>query len=377
MNILITPDKFKGTLSSTEICDILEKSIAAKAKNVSIDCLPIADGGDGSLAALFSSLNLERVEVKSVDPLGRSLDTFYYRKNNVAYIELAHTSGLVLLTSEERDPTKTSSFGTGLVIKEALLSGCQTINLFIGGSATNDAGMGIAQALGVAFYDEKGDVLAANGGRLKKVRKIRKSAFLKPLTLQLNILCDVANPLLGPNGAAHIYARQKGADDAMIGSLEDGMIHFTAVLREHYSVDVSGFQGGGAAGGIGAGLNAMFGAKIVPGFETIAKWLQLEDKIREADVVITGEGALDHQSLHGKVVSGVATLCKRYHKPLVLMVGQNRLDRTALEKFNAAKVYEIMDHASGLEDAFSRSGTHLQKMGEIFGESLNSGLLSQ
>lgn len=377
MKILITPDKFKGTLSSIEICDILEKSIAATAKNVRIECLPIGDGGDGSLAALLPSLNLERIAVRSVDPLGRSIGSFYYRNNNAAYIELAHTSGLVLLSSDERDPSKTSSFGTGLVIKEALLSGCQTINLFIGGSATNDAGIGIAKALGVTFYNESGDLLGANGGNLMEIKKIEESPFLKQLEFQLNILCDVANPLLGPNGAAHIYARQKGADDAMITDLENGMTHLSTVLKERYGVDVSSVQGGGAAGGIGAGLQAMLGAELVPGFETIAKWLQLEDQIKGADLVITGEGALDQQSLQGKVVSGVANLCKRHHKPLVLMVGQNRLDRAKLDILDAVKVYAIMDYTTHLEDAFSRSADHLHKMGEIFGESLNSGSLSQ
>lgn len=377
MKILIAPDKFKGTLSSIEICEILEKSIVATTENVEVTCLPIADGGDGSLAALLPSLDLEQVKVNSVDPLGRSIASFYYRKNNVAYIELAHTSGLVLLSSEERDPSQTSSFGTGLVIQEALLSGCQTINLFIGGSATNDAGSGIASALGVTFYNEKGDLLDANGGHLKEIKKIKESPFLKPLTLQMNILCDVANPLLGQNGATHIYARQKGADDTMIKFLEDGMTHFSTVLSDHYGLDVSSVNGGGAAGGIGAGLRAMLGAELVPGFETIAAWLQLEDKIKDADIVITGEGALDDQSLQGKVVSGVAAICQKYQKPLVLMVGQNRLDMDAVNKLNAIKVYEIMDHASNLEDAFSRSADHLQKMGEIFGASLNSGLLSQ
>lgn len=323
----------------------------------SFELHPMADGGDGSLAILREALDLRRVSVTVEDPLGRSIATEYLNNETTAYIEVASASGLVLLDPSERNPALTSSYGTGQMILDATKQGKRKVYLFLGGSTTNDLGFGIAAALGFKFSSAGQIIERPAGGDLGAIDRIQGPET--ELDLELVMLCDVKNPLFGPNGAAHVYARQKGADAAGIEQLDAGLQSSSKVLKEQWGKDVSRLQGGGAAGGIAAGLYALLGARIQPGFATINELTGLEAKVAAADLVISGEGMLDGQSLEGKVVDGVAQLCRKYQKPLHLFVGDSSLDEKAISAQGIASVQTIRSKATDLADAMVKGAEYL------------------
>ncbi|MEZ4983492.1 MAG: glycerate kinase [Saprospiraceae bacterium] len=325
MNILICPDKFKGSLSAMEVCQAIGKGIRARYPEAAITFHPMADGGDGSLQILAHQLGLRSKELETTDPLGRKIRASYYYAADTAFIELASASGLVLLTPAERNALATSTFGTGQMMVDAIQSGFRNIYLFLGGSATNDAGMGIMAALGFEFLSQEGNVLSPIGAHLPQIAQIRNRSSIDFSQVQITLLCDVTNPLYGPDGAAYVYARQKGATDEEIVWLDHALQHIGQIIFHYTGVDTSYLPGTGAAGGVGASLVALCGAKIERGFATIAELTGLPARIHASDWVISGEGRLDSQSLQGKVVDGVASLCRQYHKPLTLLVGKNEL----------------------------------------------------
>jgi len=357
MNVLIATDKFKGSLSAEEVGEAISRGLRNANPNLTIRFHPMADGGDGSLDILKSHLNLEALEVDTVDPLGRRMRAQYYKGKGIAFIEVASASGLVLLENHERNPLLTSTYGTGLMIRDAIVKGCHEIYLFLGGSATNDAGMGIAAALGCEFLDEDGTVLAPTGQNLTKVRSIKKSQLKE---IQFTLLCDVTNPMFGYKGAAYVYAPQKGADDEMIKYLDGGLQNFNKVIQQQLNRDVNQLEGSGAAGAIGAGMVALFDANLKKGFDTIASLTNLEEAIEGADWVISGEGRLDEQSLQGKVIDGVAKLCRKYNKPLRLIVGKNELNPTALSVIGVDTVLAIMDEVPDLQSAMQKAVLYLE-----------------
>ncbi len=366
MTILIAPDKFKGSLSALEVCEAIERGLDERGKPVEVIFHPMADGGDGSLAALKSHLNLEAQNILTIDPLGRAIHAEYYASGNAAFIEVASASGLVLLKEKERNPLKTSTLGTGKMMVDAITKGYQHIYLFLGGSATNDAGMGIATALGYQFLDQTKNILEPVGENLNKVQFIEPSLLTDLQNVKMTLLCDVTNPLHGSDGAAYVYAKQKGADEAQIVYLDNGLKHFGNVLQKQTGIPVAQLSGSGAAGGIGAGLVALFGAKLKSGFDTIAALTGLEEQIRAADWVISGEGKLDRQSLQGKVVDGLAKLCKQHDKPLTLFVGKNELREQDIADLGIKQVYAILAAAKDMEDAMSNGATYLEKMAARF-----------
>ena len=377
MKVLLCPDKFKGSLSAMQVCKAIAAGLAKSQPQAETVFHPMADGGDGSLEILATHLNLQPKTITTTDPLGRPINATYFTSTDAAFIELASASGLVLLKNGERNPLITSSFGSGKMMADALANGFQKIYLFLGGSATNDAGMGIAAALGCQFLDKNGELLEPTGGNLPKVKNIQFDKLggnfkLPPNLLPPNarpnitLLCDVTNPLFGPNGAAHVYARQKGATDEQVAHLDDGLRHFSQILLKETGVEVGALPGSGAAGGIAASLVALFGAKLENGFATIAELTGLEKQIQLADCVITGEGKLDSQSLQGKVVDGVAALCRKHGKPLVLFVGKNELTATELQELGAKQVFSISERATGLEDAMRNGAGYLEEMAASF-----------
>lgn len=362
MKILICPDKFKGSLNADQVCQAIAKGLNRRNNKHEVISHPMADGGDGSLEILSSHMRLKQQLVETTDPLGRKISARYFTSSNEAFIEMATASGLVLLHKDECNPMLTTTYGTGTMIAHAFENGFKNIYLFLGGSATNDGGMGIANALGYQFLDQNGAPLQPIGSNLAKVKRIEKGGLYDLNNLNMFLLCDVTNPLFGPNGAAFVYARQKGATEAQVENLDRGLRHFSKVLREDSGVNVSSLQGGGAAGGIGASLVALFGAKIENGFDALSHLTGLDRKIQVAEWVISGEGQLDSQSLQGKVINGVANLCKKYSKPFSLFVGKNELNQDEIDNLGVREVAAISDLAPDLSDAMLGGAKYLEDM---------------
>ncbi len=366
MKILLAPDKFKGSLTAQAVCAALSKGILHANPQATIIARPMADGGDGSLAILDYYFTLKTITKKVQDPLGRPITATYKMGEGRAYIELAIASGLALLKPEERNCMRTSTYGTGTLIADALDKGATEIFLFLGGSATNDAGMGIATALGCQFLGKNNQELQPIGENLPLIKNIKLSPNFDFNNIKMTLLCDVTNPLFGLNGAAYVYAPQKGATTEQVEYLDKGLRNFSQVVHQQLGIDVSSLPGGGAAGGIGAGLTALLGAKMEKGFAVIAQLTDLEKQIQQADWVISGEGKLDTQSLQGKVIDGVASLCKKHQKPLYLFVGKNDLPKQVTDNLAIKQIFSIAKNAKNLEDAMLNGAKYLEEMAQLF-----------
>ncbi len=336
MKIVCASDSFKGSLTSEEICKIITKTANTIFASANVIGIPMADGGEGTLDALLNGYSIyaenhglsspiERIPIAVRDPLGRSIMSEYGRITSsdsmTAVIELAKASGLTLLESSERCPLLTSTYGTGQMIRDAVTHGARKLIIGIGGSATNDGGTGAMEALGAKFYDADGKLLSGNGENLIKIARMEwdRSPWM---SIDVNVMCDVKNPLTGSNGATRVYGSQKGATPEMLDRLEQGMMNYASVLSDFFGTNVSDIVGGGAAGGIGAALSLFLGAKLKSGAETILHLYHFPTLIKDADLVITGEGSLDSQTANGKVVSIVADYCAEEKIPCCAVVGR-------------------------------------------------------
>ena len=350
-------------MTSDEVCMAIRQGLRNKSHNYEIELHPLADGGDGSIDILNRYLHLQKHKVDTVDPLGRPISTYYFSLEDTAFIELAKSSGLRLLDQDEYNPLFTSTLGTGYIIQDAVQKGYRNIYLFLGGSATNDAGMGIATALGYTFLDNLKKPLLPIGGNLGRVFQISKNAGLEHFSdLQFTLLCDVNNPLYGPNGAAYVFAGQKGADNKMIKKLDEGLQHFAFMLSEYSGKKVAKLPGCGTAGGTPASILTLFNARIKSGIDTFIELTHLAQKIKESDIVISGEGKLDITSTQGKLISGVSHLCKKYEKPLFLFVGKNELPLIDQEALSIKNIFEISDIANGEKDAMNKAKDYLEQL---------------
>ena len=362
MKVLIAPDKFKGSLSSIDVCSALTKGLRKNNSNIDIIACPLADGGDGSLQVINYYFNLKPQELIVSDPLFSPIKSTYYLSQNTAYIEMSLASGLLLLSEEDRNCMFTSSFGTGELIKDALKKGATTINLFIGGSATNDGGIGIASALGYRFYDASENLLSPIGKNLLLINRIDKSEVVFDFQkVNLKVLSDVNNPLFGKNGAAYIYAAQKGASLIEIEKLDQGLVNLESKLLEHDFPSVAKISGAGAAGGVGGGAVAFLGAQLVSGIENFLEITQLEKLIKDCDLVITGEGKLDLQTQEGKVISGVCNLAKKYNKSIIAVCGD--ADKDIHDSLGLKKVYTILDKTNSIEKSMENAEKYLIEIG--------------
>lgn len=324
MKVLIAPNSMKGSLAATDFAAAVEKAFSETCPGFfQTRCLPVADGGDGTAEVLIHSLPLDKHYTHVHDPLGRTVKAEFGYRDGIAVIEMASASGMKLLKKEELNPIKTSSFGTGQMILEAARLGARTILLGVGGSATVDGGMGMLEALGFRFYDDAGNWLSGNGGNLQLVNRIDSSGITNLNNVEIKIISDVDNPLLGDNGAARVFGPQKGASPAIIPGLEKGLANFANRISEITGTDISNQKGSGAAGGIAIGMAAFFGAEIVPGAEFILDLLNFDEHLLCADVVITGEGKFDSQSQHDKAPWVVAQKAKKAGKPVYAIVGIN------------------------------------------------------
>ncbi len=348
MKIVLIPDKFKGSLSAAEVIEALTKGIKRANPNTVISSLITSDGGDGFLDAVQQTHNLEKVYCEAVDPLGRPISApyLYDVEKKTAYIELAQCSGMVLLTKEERNPMKTSTLGTGLQIKHAIKQRAEVIYIGLGGSATNEGGIGIAHGLGFRFLDKKGGVLPPTGQSLPHIHSIETDGVSSDLkNIQFHAVNDVNNPLTGPNGAAFVYARQKGAGEAQIKALDAGLSQLHKLVEEKWHRSYAELPGAGAAGGTAYGLKSFFGATFIKGIDFMFALSEVDAVFKENDVdlIITGEGAIDEQTLHGKLIHGVLELSKRYKTPVIAVCGLLELDKSTAEANGLKTILEIRD----------------------------------
>lgn len=349
MTILIAPDKFKGSLSAVEVCEAIQVGIHRFNSDIKININPLADGGEGSLKILQQYIDSQKVTLSVADPLMRPIQAEYLIAQQTAYIEMFAASGLVLLAESERNCMNTTTFGTGEMILDAIRRGIRDIVLFIGGSATNDVGIGMASALGYRFLDADKNPIHPIGKNLSKIKFIdNKNSLLNLAEVSVRVLCDVTNPLYGTQGAAYTYARQKGANDEEIEHLDKGLRNIAEVLKANDYPDVADLEGAGAAGGMGGGAVAFLGAKMVSGINFFIELTDLEAKIQEADLVITGEGKFDEQTLQGKVINGITELAQKHDVPVVVICGVSEMDG---EKMGIKKVYSVMDISSSVEEA--------------------------
>ena len=365
MNILICPDKFKSSLNAFEVLNAIKDGILQQVPKVDIQIHPLADGGDGSINVLSHFLPLEEVSITTVDPLGRNITASYFRQNKTAYIELSKAAGIHLLQKDELLPLQTSTLGTGHQIAHAVSTGCDKVYLFIGGSATTDSGMGIAHALGVRFFDKEKKILNPIGANLTHVFHIDTAGLMQEvLNTEIIILCDVENVLCGVQGAAHVYGPQKGANPDVVKQLDAGLQNFAKVIHSQFGKDISTIIGGGAAGGTAAGLVGLIDATIKKGIDTIMTLTDFEQKVISADMVISGEGKIDNQTLYGKTIAGVSHLCEKYKKPLFLFCGDNQLTSAEASNFYHSGIMSIMEYTGGdNSEAMSYTKKYLQKMG--------------
>jgi len=369
--IIIAPDKFKESLTGLQFCDAIEKGIRKHVPDIEIEKLPLADGGDGTVEVLKYYLDGEMISLNVNDPLGRKVEAsyLYSKTKKTAFIEMAEASGIRLLSNEEANPLKTSTYGTGELIKDALDKGVEHIILGIGGSATNDAGMGMARALGCRFFDKDNKELLGIGKDLQKIETIDASGVHSKIKeVNFEVACDVDNPLYGPNGAAYVYSPQKGASSKIVMELDNGLINFNEVVKSQFHLDLQNIKGAGAAGGLGAGCILFLGANLNSGIELIKNEAGFDQKIKGADWIITGEGKLDSQTFSGKVIRGV--LDSLEDQKLALFCALVDLSETEREKLKVDHIAETSLYAKDLQDSMQNAGKYLEMAAESFGETL-------
>lgn len=366
--IVVAPDSFKGTISSIEFCNIAEEVIKSLCPEVEIVKVPIADGGEGTVDAFLISADGTKINTRVKGPYFEDIDAYYgiLPDGNTAVIEMAAASGFSLV-GDRRDPRETTTYGTGQLIKDALDRGCKRIIVGIGGSSTNDGGIGMAAALGVKFKGKDGKEVSLNGRGLGDIESIDISERDPRLDeCEILVACDVDNPLYGPNGAAYIYAPQKGADDEAVKFLDRNLKHYAEIIQREFGINVQEIPGSGAAGGLGAGLMTFTGAKLDSGIKIVLDTVNFEGIIKDAQLVITGEGKIDGQSVRGKASVGVALRAKSMGIPVIAVVGDVGDDYDKVYEAGINAVFSINRKAIPFEIAKKRSKEDLKStLGDI------------
>ncbi len=364
MNILIAPNSMKGSLNAFDFADTVEKAFLNSSARLNTRKVPVADGGDFTGEVLARALNAEMVNVEVRGPLGEKINSKYYISGKTAIIEMADASGMKLVEKEELNPLKASSFGTGELISDAILKGCTEIYLAIGGSATVDGGMGMMEALGFRFFDENGRNLVGNGANLERIKTISSpDSFPK---IAVKIICDVDNPLLGTTGAATVFGPQKGATPEMVVQLETGLKNWSQILKKKSGKNIAEIKGTGAAGGISIPLISFFDAEIVPGADFVLSVLNFEEHIKWADLVITGEGKLDAQTLNNKAPFAVSRWAKQQNKTVIAFGGM--VEKEAEAAFD--RIYSITKKGTNLEYAMKNARQLLYDFAIEFAENI-------
>ncbi|HPU01285.1 MAG: glycerate kinase [Firmicutes bacterium] len=363
--IVVAPNAFKGSLDAPGVAAALARGVRAAGGGWEVVPLPLADGGDGTTACIVSATGGKMFKKTVTGPLGEPVEAFWglAGDGSTAVVEVAAASGMARLPRKSLDPMRATSYGTGELILAALESGCRRLFLGLGGSATCDAGAGILQALGVELLDGAGRPLPRGGGSLKELATISHERLSPRLRgVELIVGYDVANTLYGPEGAAYVYAPQKGARPEQLPLLDEGLRHFADVVKKELGADIGTLRGGGAAGGIGAGLAGVLGAKLVPGAEEIMEIVGLRALLESGEVglVITGEGEINAQTLYGKVPVAVSRMAKRFGVPVLVLAGGVKLDLEAARREGITTMLSITDGPMSLDEAMARTAELLE-----------------
>ncbi|BBT92014.1 glycerate kinase [Enterobacter mori] len=363
MKIVIAPDSYKESLSALEVATAIERGFREIFPSANYVKLPVADGGEGTVEAMVAATQGRIIHVPVTGPLGEPVEGFYGLSGDdqSAFIEMAAASGLELVPPSQRNPLKTTSWGTGELIRHALDAGVKHIIIGIGGSATNDGGAGMVQALGAKLLDAAQKPVGLGGGELATLAHIDLTGLDKRLkACRIEVACDVTNPLTGEEGATAVFGPQKGATPEMIVTLDNALAHYAQVIARDLDIDVLNLSGGGAAGGMGAALYAFCGAQLRQGIEIVTDALHLADQVADADLVITGEGRIDSQTIHGKVPVGVANVAKRFNRPVIGIAGSLTADVGVVHEHGIDAVFSVIYTICSLEDALENASENVR-----------------
>lgn len=379
MKIVIAPDSYKESLSATEVAQAIEKGFREIFPDAQYVSVPVADGGEGTVEAMIAATHGSAHSALVTGPLGEKVNASWGMSGDgkTAFIEMAAASGLALVPPEKRNPLITTSRGTGELILQALDSGASNIIIGIGGSATNDGGAGMVQALGAKLCDANGTEIGYGGGSLNTLNTIDVSG-LDPRIKQcaIRVACDVTNTLVGEQGASRIFGPQKGATEPLILELDRNLAHYADIIKKSLGMDVRNVPGAGAAGGMGAALMAFLGAELKSGIEIVTQALNLEEHIHDCTLVVTGEGRIDSQSIHGKVPVGVASVAKKYHKPVIGIAGSLTRDVGVVHQYGIDAVFSVLTSIGTLEEAFRGAFDNIYRASRNIAATLAVGMRS-
>ncbi|WP_305816070.1 glycerate kinase [Photobacterium leiognathi] len=363
MKIIIAPDSYKESLTAMEVATAIENGFRQVIPNAEYIKLPMADGGEGTVQSLVDASNGTIIEHSVTGPLGEQVNGFFglMGDGKTAIIEMAAASGLHLVSPDLRNPMLTTSFGTGELILAALDKGVEHIIVGIGGSATNDGGIGMAQAFGVRFLDENNKQISYGGGALDRLHRIDMSNIDPRLrSVKLDVACDVDNPLCGEKGASQVFGPQKGATPEMVTQLDNNLDHYAEIIKRDLGKDVKDMAGAGAAGGMGAALLGLFNAQLRPGIEIVMDAVNLADALKDADLVITGEGRIDSQTINGKTPIGVARTAKRFNKPVIGIAGSLSYDCNVVHEHGIDAVFSVVPRSVSLAEALAEAAINVE-----------------
>lgn len=365
--IVLAPDSFKESMTAKEACEAMERGIKKANRNIRCIHVPMADGGEGTMQSLVDVTNGKVYSLTVVGPLGNEVEAQYgiLGDGKIGIIEMASASGIQLVPIEERNPLVTTTYGTGQLIKACLDHGVEKILIGIGGSATNDGGAGVVQALGGKLLNKQGNELGFGGGELGKLNSIDLSSFdVRLKNVIVEVACDVNNPLCGKRGASNVFAFQKGATQKMIGILDYNLKHYADIIKKHMGKDVLNEPGAGAAGGLGAGLMAFLNGNLRKGIEIVIEYTGLEEKVKNADMVWTGEGSIDFQTQYGKTPFGVAAVAKKYNKPVIALAGRVGEGIDVLYENGIDSIFGIMKGVTSIEEALAKGQENIENTAE-------------
>ncbi|WP_299686877.1 glycerate kinase [uncultured Vibrio sp.] len=363
MKIVIAPDSYKESLTAMEVACAIENGFKQIFSNAEYVKLPMADGGEGTVQSMVDATNGSVIKCDVTGPMGETVSGFYglLGDGNTVVIEMAAASGLHLVEPEKRNPLLTTTFGTGELIKAALNNGAKHIIVGIGGSATNDGGIGMAQALGARLLDSNGEELGYGGGELARLTTIDLSGLdVRLRNVRLEVACDVDNPLCGPKGASHIFGPQKGATPEMVNTLDSNLAHYAEIIKTQVGSDIKNCAGAGAAGGLGAALIGLLNAELRPGIDIVMDEINLSEIVKDADLVITGEGRIDSQTVHGKTPIGVARTAKQYNLPVIGIAGCLADDCAIVHDHGIDVVFSVVNAAVDLPTALAQAQANLE-----------------
>lgn len=365
--IVLAPDSFKESMSAKEACMAMERGIKKVNSNIKCVHVPMADGGEGTMQSLVDATNGNIYSLEVIGPLGNKVKAQYgiLGGGKIGILEMASASGIHLVPLDKRNPLITTTYGTGQLIKACLDRGVKKLLIGIGGSATNDGGAGVIQALGGRLLDKDGKELSFGGGELGKLHTIDLTDFDQRLRdISVEVACDVNNTLCGEKGASNVFGPQKGATKEMVNLLDNNLKHYANVIKEQIGKDVLDVVGAGAAGGLGAGLMAFFNGTLKKGIEMVIEYTGLENEIKEADMVWTGEGSIDFQTQYGKTPLGVATVAKKYDKPVIAFAGRVGEDIDILYEKGIDSIFGIIKDVTSIEEALEKGQENMEKTAE-------------